>query len=320
MVSRTDSIGPLLAPTAAPQPGDPMLNPTTFSVPSFHLEAHASTPGNNVYDLIYDDTGEYVAMTSSGQIILVGASTGRNMAGTRVTTIFNVDCFGILTVYYSGSWYEWVTDGQSSRLIKSTTQHKGMKALPAKGPEVVLTEKLKREIDEGVSVLMAKEKMKRQTRGPVNTDDNAPQCPQTPNKLVNKFKWDYELGEGNFCENGAQDWWKYSPFEFEIACGAQSLCYDMCSGKKFAFGGLFWSRFDFISIYLDLSRFIFDLFSLSFSSFVGLDTANLVINRLQLGRLQRDLHDNHVSRVRQLVQELVGHHPGRRLRIPGSLF
>lgn len=317
MVSRTDSIGPLLAPTAAPQPGDPMLNPTTFSVPSFHLEAHASTPGNNVYDLIYDDTGEYVAMTSGGQIILVGASTGRNMAGTRVTTIFNVDCFGILTVYYSGSWYEWVTDGQSSRLIKSTTQHKGMKALPAKGPEVVLTEKLKREIDEGVSVLMAKEKMKRQTRGPVNTDDNAPQCPQTPNKLVNKFKWDYELGEGNFCENGAQDWWKYSPFEFEIACGAQSLCYDMCSGKKFAFGELFWSRFDFISIYLDLFSIYF---SLSFSSFVGLDTANLVINRLQLGRLQRDLHDNHVSRVRQLVQELVGHHPGRRLRIPGSLF
>lgn len=228
MVSRTDSIGPLLAPTAAPQPGDPMLNPTTFSVPSFHLEAHASTPGNNVYDLIYDDTGEYVAMTSSGNIILVGASTGRNMAGTRVTTIFNVDCFGILTVYYSGSWYEWVTDGQSSRLIKSTTQHKGMKALPAKGPEVVLTEKLRREVDEGVSVLMAKEKMKRQTRGPVNTDSNAPQCPQTPNKLVNKFKWDYELGEGNFCENGAQDWWKYSPFEFEIACGVQSLCYDQC--------------------------------------------------------------------------------------------
>ena len=246
MVSRTDSIGPLLAPTAAPAPGDPFLDITNFKTPTFHLEAGAGSAGNNVNDLIYDDTGEYVAMTSTGQIILVGSSTGRTMSGTRVTTIFNVDCFGVLTVYFSGSPYQWVTDGQSSRLVKSSAVEKNMRTVPNKGPDVVMTEKLKRQVDEGVAILMAKEKIKRQTRGDVNTDDRAPQCPASPPGLVNKFRSDYELGEGNFCENGAQDWWKYSPFEFEIACGVQSLCYDMCEGFSWVGCNLIFTTISYI--------------------------------------------------------------------------
>ena len=105
MVSRTDSIGPLLVPTAVPAPRDPFLDITSVKTPTFHLEAGARSASNNVYGLIYDDTGEYVAMASTGQIILVGSSTGRIMLGTRVTTIFNVDCLGVLTAYFSGSPY-----------------------------------------------------------------------------------------------------------------------------------------------------------------------------------------------------------------------
>ena len=68
MVSRSNSIGPLSQPTAAPAANDPILDPVNYKAPSFFLKAVAGL--TDVFDLVYTATGQYVAKTSSGRVMV----------------------------------------------------------------------------------------------------------------------------------------------------------------------------------------------------------------------------------------------------------
>ncbi|KAI2602387.1 hypothetical protein GGR54DRAFT_504900 [Hypoxylon sp. NC1633] len=218
MVSRTsDSIGPILQPTKQPAADDPILSPETLSLPGFYLQAASGV--TNVYDLVYagSSTPKFVAMTNTGTIVLVSASTGTSFKNNRVTTIFNVDCYGRITVAQGGSQYTWSTDGASSKLTKASTPANNMKALPKNIPEVQSAIKNRRRNKE-----LAERLVKRSY-----SDGPAPKCPSSPPALVAGTKQGYDHGQGNFCDN-LNDKWSLSPFDFDGSCSVQSLCYDNC--------------------------------------------------------------------------------------------
>ncbi|OTB18368.1 hypothetical protein K445DRAFT_9324 [Daldinia sp. EC12] len=218
MVSRTsDSIGPLLQPTKAPAADDPMLHPETFTVPGFYLQAAAGV--SDVYDMVYagSSTPQFVAMTNTGAIVLVGASTGPTFKNNRVTTIFNVDCYGRITITQGGSGYTWSTDGATSKLTKAATPANNMKALPKSIPAVD-TERKNRKRNKQ----LAERLMKRS-----DSDGPAPKCPASPPNLLAKTRQGYEHDQGNFCES-LSEYWSISPFDFDGSCAVQSRCYDSC--------------------------------------------------------------------------------------------
>lgn len=225
MVTRTGSVGPLLQPTEAPAPDDPILNPSTFTVPSFHLEAVSGV--SDVYDMVYTETGQYVAMTTDGQVILVDASTGTSFNGDHVTSIFTLDCKGTISITQGGSKYTWSTQGESCSIARADTPKNNMKALPLSVPKVEMPDR--KRAAELIETLKARGAIKAR----VNTDFKEPQCPNTPAGLVMKTKPDYEMGEGNFCED-LSEWWGLSPFDFDTACEIQSLCFDQCENFSFA--------------------------------------------------------------------------------------
>ncbi|KAI1774641.1 hypothetical protein F4818DRAFT_442134 [Hypoxylon cercidicola] len=220
MVSRTsNSIGPMLQPTAEPAADDPILNPETLTLPPFYLSQPAGV--TDAYDLVYSgsSTPQYVAMTSTGAIVLVSASTGKTFRNNRVTTIFNVDCFGVLSVSQGGNKYTWSTDGASSRLTRAASPALNMKALPVSIPEVESARKHRRRNKELAERLLARRSY---------SDGPAPKCPASPPSLVARTKQGYQLGQGNFCES-LSEYWSISPFDFDGSCAVQSLCYDQCA-------------------------------------------------------------------------------------------
>ncbi|KAI8966025.1 hypothetical protein F5Y11DRAFT_236586 [Daldinia sp. FL1419] len=218
IVSRaSDSIGPLLQPTKAPAADDPMLHPETFTVPGFYLQAAEGASG--VYDMVYagSSTPQFVAMTNTGAIVLVGASTGTSFKNNRVTTIFNVDCFGRISITQGGSGYTWSTDGASSKLTKAATPANNMKALPQNIPAVETERKNRRRNKQ-----LGERLMKRSY-----SDGPAPKCPSSPGGLVARTKQGYQRDQGNFCES-LSEYWSISPFDFDGSCEIQSRCYDHC--------------------------------------------------------------------------------------------
>ncbi|KAI4861962.1 hypothetical protein F4820DRAFT_460540 [Hypoxylon rubiginosum] len=219
MVSRTSSIGPLLQPTAQPAANDPILNPETLVLPAFYLSQPAGV--TTAYDLVYagSSTPQYVAMTNTGAIVLVSASTGTAFKSNRVTTIFNVDCYGRLSVSQGGNKYTWSTSGTSSTLTKAASPANNMKALPVSIPAVESARKHRRRNKELAERLLAKRSY---------SDGPAPKCPSSPANLVARTKPGYQLGEGNFCES-LSEYWSISPFDFDGSCAVQSLCYDQCA-------------------------------------------------------------------------------------------
>lgn len=217
MVSRaSDSIGPLLQPTQAPAANDPILNPETLALPVFYLQQPSGVSG--VYDLVYaGSTPQFVAMTNTGKIVLVKASTGTSYKNNRVTSIFNVDCYGRISISQGGSNYTWSTNGASSSLTRASMPANNMKALPKTIPEVQSALKHRRRNQE-----LAERLVKRSY-----SDGPAPKCPASPPSLIAKTKQGYQLGEGNFCES-LSEYWSISPFDFDGSCAVQSLCYDQC--------------------------------------------------------------------------------------------
>ncbi|KAK0643373.1 hypothetical protein B0T16DRAFT_447339 [Cercophora newfieldiana] len=238
MVSRTNSIGPLLQPTEAPAPGDPILDPVNYKAPSFYLKP--VTGNTNVFDLVYGDSGQFVAMTNNGRVVLVNASTGPSMSGGRVTSIFNIDCRGAMSIKFGGADYIWSTNGASSSIQKGTSTTFNMKAVPVTPPEIHAALLDKRATEELTAKLFAQAKLqgreislKPRVRL-VNADSRAPQCKADPPGLVSRTKAGYKLNQGNFCDD-LDDWWGISPFSFDGSCAAQSLCYDQC--QNFSFTG-----------------------------------------------------------------------------------
>ncbi|KAK3306262.1 uncharacterized protein B0T15DRAFT_500976 [Chaetomium strumarium] len=225
MVTRTGSIGPLLQPTEAPAPDDPILNPLTFTVPGFYLKEVAGV--SDVYDMVYAETGQYVAMTTAGEVILVGASTGPSFSGDHVTSIFAFDCRGTILISQGGTKYTWSTEGESCSIVPAATPRNNMKTLPVSVPKIQVPDRKR------AAELVEKLKARGALRARVNTDFHEPQCPNTPAGLVSKTKQDYKMGEGNFCED-LNEWWGLSPFDFDTACEVQSLCFDQCEGFSFA--------------------------------------------------------------------------------------
>jgi hypothetical protein len=226
MVSRTGSVGPLLQPTEAPSPNDPILNPLTFALPSFHLKEVGGA--SDVYDMVYTETGQFVAMTTDGKVILVDASTGTSFSGDHVTSIFSFDCRGTIFITQGGTKYTWTTNGQSCAIVSAGAPKNNIKVLPVNVPKLPELQDQKRATE-----LIEKLKARGAIKGRVNTDFSAPQCPNTPTGLVAKTKQGYEMGEGNFCED-LNEWWGLSPFDFETACEIQSLCFDQCEDFSFA--------------------------------------------------------------------------------------
>jgi hypothetical protein len=227
MVTRTGSIGPLLQPTAAPAADDPILNPLTFTVPPFYLQAVAGV--SDVYDMIYAETGEYVAMTTDGKVVLTSASTGTSFNGDVVTSIFSFDCRGALLISQGGHSYTWSTQGESCTIEQTSAPNTNMKTLPVSVPKVQVQDR-KRTVE-----LIEKLKKRgtiKEARD-VNTNFHEPTCPNTPAGLVRGTKSDYKTGEGNFCDN-LNEWWGLSPFDFDDACTLQSACFDQCTGFSFA--------------------------------------------------------------------------------------
>lgn len=219
MVSRaSNSIGPLLQPTKAPAANDPLLSPETLSLPTFYLQKASGVTG--VYDMVYtgSSTPQYVAMTNTGAIVLVGASTGTSFVNNRVTSIFNADCYGRISITQGGSKYTWSTNGATSTLVKAATPANNMKALPKNIPAVQSARKHRKRNQE-----LAERLIKRGSY----TDGPAPKCSPSPPNLVARTKQGYKLGQGNFCDS-LSDKWSYSPFSFDGSCAVQSLCYDQC--------------------------------------------------------------------------------------------
>jgi hypothetical protein len=225
MVSTTNSIGPLLQPTAAPAPGDPILNPASFTLPAFYLQEPAGVTG--VYDMVYaGDTTQFVAMTVTGDVVLVDASTGPTLGiDLAVTSIFNIDCYGVIFITYGGSNYTWSTDGQSCTMVQSSTPANNMKALPVTIPGVqdALNNQKRHQdlVDKLLKGTDSEELAKRQAGA------SAPTCPNTPAGLLYETKSTYVMDTGNFCDNLSDDW-SLSPFDFTGSCVIQSLCYDQC--------------------------------------------------------------------------------------------
>lgn len=250
MVSTTDSIGPLLQPTEAPQPGDPLLDPSTLQLPTFFLQAVEGVA--DVYDLVYNgESPLYVAMTTGGQVILVDQSIGPQFENGAVTTIFNIDCIGVMTITLNGQSYVWTTTGATCQIQPGSSTTSFMKAIPETLPTLPQNNqdrKLKRS-ERLIESLNAREEImskladvnvrdevlssltKRQFT-PTNGDFSAPQCPNSPPGLVSETKAGYQLGQGNLC-NAMSSNWDYSPYDFGDACTIQSNCYDHCSGYSY---------------------------------------------------------------------------------------
>ncbi|KAK5653024.1 hypothetical protein OQA88_9310 [Cercophora sp. LCS_1] len=236
MVSRTNSIGPLLQPTAAPAANDPILDPVNYKAPSFYLKPVAGN--TEVFDLVYASTGQFVAVTSSGRVILVSSSTGPTVSNGRITSLFSIDCRGGVTIKFNGTSYIWSTDGETSTIVKGTPSGFNMKALPVVPPEIHPLLQSREETEKLTAKLLARAKLRNPSlsltvrRPGVNADSRAPQCKAQPPGLVSKTKAGFKLGEGNFCD-ALDDWWGVSPFSFDGSCAVQSLCYDQCSGFSF---------------------------------------------------------------------------------------
>ncbi|KAH8657762.1 hypothetical protein BX600DRAFT_438950 [Xylariales sp. PMI_506] len=223
MVSRTGSVGPLLQPTEAPAAGDPLLDPQNLVLPPFYLQAAAGV--SDVYDMVYQQTGEFVALGPLGAVVLVSGSTGTAGDGEYVTTIFSIDCIGEITISYGGADYTWTTDGQSCSILPGTPSVANtMKALPA-ASHAGSRKMAKRHGERKAGVAGLKER--------VNADFSAPQCPSTPPGLAPGTKAGYTTDTGNLC-NGMSNNWQYSPYDFSDACDdIQSPCYDSCTGYSY---------------------------------------------------------------------------------------
>ncbi|EPE07030.1 tryptophan synthase alpha chain [Ophiostoma piceae UAMH 11346] len=235
MVSTTGSVGPLLQPTEAPSAGDPLLDPANLKLPTFYLQA---VDGADAYDLVYDhgSSPQYVAKASDGQVVFVDASTGPSVDGTgHVTTIFNIDCIGIMTITLGGTSYVWDTNGATSSIVAGDPASNGhyMKALPETMPTISEKLKNRKRTDEMYEKLMKFQKLREKRQyTPTNGDFSAPQCPSSPAGLVSKTKSTYDKGHGNLCD-AMSKYWAYSPYDFGDACDVQSDCYDMCEGYSF---------------------------------------------------------------------------------------
>jgi hypothetical protein len=162
---------------------------------------------------------QFVAMNSRGNIVLTGSSTGTSFQNDLVTSIFKVDCFGVISITQGGSSWTWQTTGASSTLVKDSSGAKNMKALPKVIPAVAEARKNRRS-----NQVMAEKLAKRNSY----TEGPAPKCPNSPPDLVAGTKAGYEYGAGNFCEN-LSEYWSISPFSFDGSCAVQSLCYDQCA-------------------------------------------------------------------------------------------
>lgn len=158
---------------------------------------------------------QFVAMNTQGRIVLTGSSTGTTFKGNLVTTMFNADCFGVLSITQGGSSWSWTTNGAESRLVKGAS--KNMKALPKVIPAVQEARKHRRR-----NQALAERLVKRGY-----TDGPAPKCPREPANLVARTKQGYKRDAGNFCEDLNENW-GFSPFSFDGSCAIQSLCYDQC--------------------------------------------------------------------------------------------
>ncbi|KAK4444890.1 hypothetical protein QBC34DRAFT_442107 [Podospora aff. communis PSN243] len=241
MVSRTNSIGPLLQPTAAPAREDPLLDPLNFEAPSFFLKEVSDRPG--IFDLVYEDTGQFVAMTNHGDIVLTEKSTGPEMTNRRVTSIFNIDCRGAISIRYRDSNYIWSTKGASSSIKKGKSQTSSMRAIPIT-PPITYTEMRAMLFKDTTAVEALTEELfaraKRQERDiflkarapPADADLRAPQCKANPPGLESMTKAGSIPDTGNFCDD-IDDSWGTSPYSFDGSCAVQSLCYDQCSGFSF---------------------------------------------------------------------------------------
>jgi hypothetical protein len=224
MVSTTGSIGPLAQPTEAPAAGDPLLDPASLQLPVFYLQ---EVDGVDAYDLVYADSKKFVAMGLAGDVILVDASTGTSYSDGYVTTIFNIDCLGRMTITLNGVEYNWTTNKGSCSILPGSADGNQMKALPETLPgDNAQKRKRTSELYDELT------KFKKRLATPTNGGFSAPQCPATPAGLVSGTKPGYESDKGNLCD-AMSDNWQYSPYDFGDACDVQSACYDQCTGYSY---------------------------------------------------------------------------------------
>lgn len=236
----SNQLGPVAQPTKEPAASDILSqHPEKMAFPLFYFQAPAGAP-TDTFDLIYAPTSQYVALQDNGNVVLRSASSGSSFAGGFATTIFKMNCFGVLSVSQGGSTWVWSTNGATTKMVKGTST-KNFNILPHNNPGIVAAKKSRKRSLELAKQLEARGK---------DQEGRAPRCPNKagfPPDLVAHYKQGYEFGEGNLCDNLSEFWvsarclinlWLpqqvltlsqgLSPFSFDKSCATQSLCYDLC--------------------------------------------------------------------------------------------
>lgn len=163
LVSTSGKLQPLPSPTSEAQ-ANAMGPPDSLALPYFFFQKPVS--GTGAYDIVLvGATPQYIAKTSTGSMILTTASTGTTAKTVNgqsiITSIFNVDCRGRITVMQGTTAYSWDinSDGTAATFLAGApTNNRTM-----------------------ITYSMAmKGKAAKNRRRSIWTEGRAPRCPNNP--------------------------------------------------------------------------------------------------------------------------------------------
>ncbi|KAF2165673.1 hypothetical protein M409DRAFT_23963 [Zasmidium cellare ATCC 36951] len=211
LVSTSGKLQPLPTPTSEAQ-AKAMGPPDSVALPYFFFQKPAS--GTGAYDIVLaGSTAQYIAKTSIGGMILTSASTGTTAKTVNgqsiITSIFNVDCKGRISVQQGTTLYTWDvnSDGTAATFVTGA---------PTNNRTMVTYS------------MQMKAKAARNRRRSIWTEGAAPRCPNSPANLhAAVFPGARGLAP-NGC--GAAKGFDFVPdFSFGKCCDGHDNCYDDCN-------------------------------------------------------------------------------------------
>ncbi|KAG6006160.1 hypothetical protein E4U21_007270 [Claviceps maximensis] len=228
---------PLVQPHVPVPLWDPLggRDPLAMPIDAFYLQVPPHGPDTpavpaGVFDLMLSGSvPRMVAVRPDGEFVLVDSKLLSIAEQNLTTSIFRVDCEGHLTLEIGGVAHSWFLVSDIREPDNELSHNMLRTRLKAKPGNPDPDRNLFRAVSNGHWI----SQKARGDHAPINLADRlegaAPKCPIIPGRLgISPVLLEQNTpGLGNLCTNKTFSW-RPSPFNFTMACAAQSRCYDRC--------------------------------------------------------------------------------------------
>ncbi|TPX12355.1 uncharacterized protein E0L32_007002 [Thyridium curvatum] len=211
MVNRDGAPGPPAPPTTQEE-ADAKADPSTFNPPTYVFEKPENGP-DRMYDIVLAGSNPklYIAMKTNGDMTFTTGSTQGVVKNRLITTIFNVDCFGMLTVTQGTTTYIWKATDKGTNATPGAPNNEGIVILPKSMRNPIPPRPSKRDLEERTYA----------------EEGFSPRCFGAPSNVFAVTKVDARKPAANGCGSGALG--KLVPnWNFGSCCDAHDYCFDNC--------------------------------------------------------------------------------------------